>query len=144
MANRLFNTLFSITFVIIIYFLTYVMYLLFYPFKTIDVLNDPMPVLTPVVKSGESVTYMVDYCRFVGGPGRIYRTITGPSNVPIPPVDSVTKVGCRKTKVSVIVPKGIPVGKYTIHIVHEFQVNPLRKVTGVQDTQEFTVIEGDK
>lgn len=43
---------------------------LLYPYKTIEV-EEPMKILTPVIKAGDPIEYEVSYCKFKGRPGAI-------------------------------------------------------------------------
>lgn len=120
--------------------LTYIFYLLFYPFQTVTI-RQPIPVITKTVKQGDDIIYAPYYCRYFQGSGRVYRTIVGKEFIPTATVDTVTQLGCSTVKIHLATPRNIEPGTYHIQIVAEFQVNPLRIIHVSYYSENFEIIK---
>ena len=123
-------------------------YLMLYPFKTIEVYNQPVPVLTPQAGVGEVVQYDLSYCKFVNKTARITRQLIGkvenPDGYDVISVDdkavtSNAPPGCAQIKSSIVVPAKTPPGRYYLQVTSAYEVNPQRTIEVTWRTQEFEV-----
>lgn len=132
-------------------------YFTFYPYKTIEIFNQPVPVLNDIpVRAGEVVFYKTQFCKYTNVFATISRHLTGSngltitqgsqrSDLPATLVGDDPAYPCSKTNPltrisgSFIVPENIPAGIYHLKVIAEYQVNPLRKLPYIFETQEFKI-----
>lgn len=118
----------------------YIGYMRFYPFKTVDVYNNPFPVVNKPVMAGGVLAYEVNYCRFTDAVAHSSRTLIGPTIITISETDTSTDAGCRKTTITnTIIPSYAPPGIYYLKIDSCYLVNPLRNICHHFKTEEFEV-----
>jgi len=119
-----------------------VIYWLVKPYDTIKFTKEEFRVQTPIVKQGNYLSYIIDYCKdnkFVPivttsyVDGIIYQT----PNTPQPFYGN----GCEPKNFLVYIPKALPPGKYYLDHVFTFQVNPIREVRVEAKTEMFEVIK---
>lgn len=134
--------IFVITIALLLLF--YFGYLLLQPFTPPTVTPYPIPITNKdkVVHYGEPIQTKVVSCVFYAVPvtasvryqdaaGRFYLFASH---------DSVNKKGCTESVQNRDpVPTSLPPGKYIIYVTAVFHVNPLKEVTKVYETEEFTV-----
>lgn len=123
-------------------FLLYIAFLLFKPFRIPTVSPDPIPIVNKIVHYGEAIQSKTRSCvfsptpvttsvRYQNSEGRVYFFSSH---------DSVGVVGCKdSTQNRDPIPSSLPPGKYVIYITAIFHVNPLRDVSHVYQTEEFTL-----
>lgn len=119
----------------------YVLFLLFWPFKTLE-FNQPMlKVLNTdhVVKQGEDLKYEVDYCRFTTKQARIVRNLQDGILYILPTEYTQQPTGCQVVYLTIEIPKAVAPGKYTLHQSIEFELNPLRTDQKEINSEPFTV-----
>jgi len=119
-----------------------VIYWLVKPYDTIKFTKEEFRVQTPVVKQGNYLSYIIDYCKdnkFVPivttgyVDGIIYQT-------PDTPQPFYTN-GCQSKNFLVYIPKALPPGKYYLDHIFTFRVNPIRNIRVEARTEMFEVIE---
>lgn len=122
------------------------MFFVFYPFKTFVVnrayVNNPIPVGgdLPTVKTGETLFYSVDYCRYTDKGSSVHRQIVSDASaIPYPPVTSVSKTGCHVVSIPLPISDVTPPGVYKLRVSATFQVNALREITTNFETNSFRV-----
>jgi hypothetical protein len=125
--------------------MVYVFYLISYPIKTIDVLNQPMPV-TPneIVRGSSDFTVEIHYIKYIDAD-----------------IHTARHIECKDGNLVTMTPdeRSFPVGEHIITTNHTkipdktsldecklvytvtYQFNPLRSVTQVFETEYFQVIE---
>ncbi len=114
---------------------------LLYPYKPL-VLNTPkFKVLTPIVKQGGVLQYVSDYCKYMKLSATTTRSFVNGIIYNVPSIDTNRPCGCFKTTFQVDIPKELPVGKFYMHLIYKYKVNPIRTIVVEQNTEEFTVIE---
>jgi hypothetical protein len=117
-----------------------VTYWLVYPYKT-TVFKDAMfPVVTKVVKSGANIEYISNYCKYINLPALATREFRNQLIFTTPSVITNRDLGCHVLSFTIPVPLELPPGKYILHQVYEYQVNPIRTVVLQHDTEPFTVV----
>lgn len=134
--------------------LLYVAVLMFWPFKTVDILNNPFPVLNSPIKAGDIIKWEVHSCRHTGATAEVVRTLIaddvtpGTSSlvrIPLNNDSSRLEKGCTKhITANTVIPVSTPPGDYHIEINISYQVNPFKKVERQYETQSFQVLESDK
>ena len=121
--------------------LLYVLYLLIWPFQTIQVNTQLNKVLTPVVTAGEDVVFLFDYCRITERPSTITRTLRNDAfSAPLGVINSSAVPGCYVLEARVPIPGTIPPGRYFVYSVNVTEVNPLRTIAVPHSTEPFEVI----
>ena len=94
-----------------------------------------------VFKTGEPVTYGLDYCKYRSVPATLQAHFVDTAIIEMPVFKSNVPVGCGKIIMSDNhVPKLLPSGKYYLRVDIDYQVNPLRKVTVSIRTKDFQII----
>ena len=116
-------------------------YWLLYPYKIVEFKDTVFPVMNKVVKRGQLVTYTSNYCKYMDKPAIVTRTFKNELIFLSPSTITNRPLGCNTIVVSVLVPSELPVGKYFMEQVYQFEVNPLRKITIIENTEEFEVVE---
>jgi hypothetical protein len=123
--------------------LIYIGYLIFYPFKTVDYVNTPFPVLNPnkTVQMGDAVRYRVSYCRYTPLVTNVTRLLENDIIYNLTSGTINTPVGCGTTVNTVLIPKGVIPGIYRIVSTATWRLNPLREINKTVETESFTVTE---
>jgi hypothetical protein len=113
-----------------------------YPYKPIVFTNLPFPVDKTVYKPKDILQYKVEYCKntnlipivtryFVNG--IVYLASSNPA---------VQKPkGCGSTTVQIVVPESLMKDTYYLKINYRYQVNPIRTVNVMGETEKFAIIE---
>lgn len=115
-------------------------YQAFYPFKTVNIENPShLTVLTPRVKVGEDLVYVIKYCRYFSGVAKVYRNLIGPDRIPTAITESATQPGCRQANSHINVPLSTTPGTYQMQARAEFQINPQRVISVNYQTENFEV-----
>jgi len=115
---------------------------LVYPYTVTDMYNQPFPVDKEIYKSGEYITYTVDYCKYHPISPTLSRSFVDGLIYNIP--DSIGNIytpGCGSTKVLIYIPIALPPGQYAVHTTFRWSVNPLKTIETTTRTQKFTVIK---
>ena len=136
------NAALFVTLTLVILTLLYGAYLALWPFKTLEVYQNPMPVLNSPVRRGGPVKMRVDYCKFTTAPFDISWQLVNDRVffLEVKPTDLPT--GCRNVVVSpVIIPKDVPLGEYIIRNKVTYYLNPRRRVTLEFKTEPFVVVK---
>jgi len=123
-----------ITLVLVIYWLAFQESPLLFNTKTFKV-------LTPVVKQGETLRYVSDYCKKKDYTFIVTRTFENSIIYVNPSFVSKRDVGCNKVEIGVQIPNELPPGKYNIKVTYQTNINPIRVETVVQKSDKFTVIK---
>lgn len=110
-----------------------------YPYKTIEWKTDKFPVKEKVIKRGDNLVFISDYCKYIDLPATVTRSFINDFAYVATPTITYAKKGCNKMAVVVKVPKELPSGKYYIHNKFTYKVNPIRSITLVHDSEEFIV-----
>lgn len=121
----------------------YVGYLLFHPFKTMDVV-EPIKIVNEnkEVKVGEPIKSELEFCRYTDRIATVTTVLEGPIQITYPPKESRLDPGCRTiVGGSTSVQEYTPPGEYRLKIVAEYKMNPIRTITKVFYTEEFNVVE---
>ena len=128
-------------FIIITIFIVWIVGLFIYPYKLVKFNDDKFPVLTPIVRAGEELQFQVDFYRYTKLPTKVsrqlindyvyYYTEITASN----PQGHIDKIG------TVTIPSNIEPGVYFLRNIYKYEVNFLRTITIVKDTEKFEVIK---
>jgi hypothetical protein len=110
-----------------------------YPYKPIT-FNEPHQVLTKEVKRGEHLVYQVNYCKNTKSIPTITKIFVDGIIYAVPEIVAVDReTGCNIQQVQMYVPKALPDGEFYVKISYKYQVNPLRSITVVTQTEKFTI-----
>lgn len=119
----------------------------FYPYDPISTSPKPYKIVFPqdkIVRQGGYLTYQFDYNKtskvlpiirrqFVDG---IVFNVAGSSS------PTVTDVGKGTARVQIKIPETLPPGSYYLHIIAEYEMNPIRTIFYESSTEEFEVVSG--
>lgn len=148
-------------FLLVLYFL----FLLHFPFKSIEInwnklaqdypvaAQHILPIANKPVKKGQSAEIIIDFCKFTDSPAnsiyqlswedggsRSYAVINNETSAGSP--GSYFKPSCRSIEDrSAVIPKWIEPGEYQIHIDTTYEVSPFQKKRIHLTTEDFEVIE---
>ena len=116
-------------------------YLLLFPFKTVDYLNSPFPVLNAnkTVEAGGQLQYQVNYCRYTESPAQVTRFLQNNIVYNLPDSDIKSNMGCNTVVTTIEIPKEVTCGEYKIMNSVRFEVNFLRTITKNVETEIFVV-----
>lgn len=116
-----------------------IIYWLIYPYRLL-VFNDPsFPVQTKTVKQGGVLSYTSDYCKYTNNPASVSRVFQDQIIFSVPSQITNRPNGCNVITVGVPVPFELPPGQYILRNVYQYQPNPLRTITIMENTETFTV-----
>lgn len=121
--------------------LGYFAFLLFYPFETIVVHNEPFPIKNAPVTAGQIVIYTVDYCRYTDVDAEVTRTLVGDVSISLGKTDAHFPKGCAvKDVADSVIPSFAPPGHYYIQIDSSYKINKLRSIEKHFRTSVFDVV----
>jgi len=129
-----FASLFSAIFLILVY-----IYWTWIP-KTPLVFNSDVKVLTPKVRSGEYISYSLDYCKNVSLPATLTKEFIDGVIFATPPIVVNNPKGCNKTVGQTLVPN-LPSGIYELRFSYIYKLNPIKEVTVVTTSTKFEIME---
>lgn len=114
---------------------------LYFPSNPVDFAPGKQKVLTKTVKQGNHVVYIASFCKHSSVIPTIQKSFIDGFIYATPPVIGIEMTeGCHSLTVRLYVPQSLPVGRYKIHSVYRYQVNPIRTVDKVTETEDFYVI----
>lgn len=103
----------------------------------------PYKVLTPKVRVGDQLVYVVDSCKYLKVTGIVSRSFVDGVRYPSITSSGIVKPGCSKTKVAIQVPNYVVPGIYHVDLSVQYQINPFRTDTYNFYTENFEVIGGE-
>jgi hypothetical protein len=139
MTNKIKYLLAKATLLITTVFICVVAYWLLYPYKLLEIKNNPVPISATTVEGGEYISYTLDFCRFTDLPATVTRQFidgvvyTTPTII----VQDTARCGSRETLVRV--PPTLLPDTYHMHIIIQIKVNPIRTMTYRFETQPFEI-----
>jgi hypothetical protein len=126
----------SAIFLIVLYFFWSI-----YPYNPITIKNSPFPVLEKQIKAGDTLTYIVDYCKDRDYEALVTRTFEDGIEYSVPANASNKSIGCHKINVGLITPKTLPPATYWLEVKYSYKVNPIRTIEVVSKTQLFKIVK---
>jgi len=138
------NTSYKIIIVLLVLaglLLSFMIFSMVYPFKTVDYLVQPFPILNEnkTVRVGEDVMFKVDYCRYTNKPTKVIRSLVNDIIYTLSTSEMSNPVGCNNSVGIVNIPDVVP-GIYHIESKATWVINAFRTITKVVETEEFEVI----
>jgi hypothetical protein len=123
------------------------MYWSLYPYQMSDIIifkDDSHRMTETVLHQGDETTYLVDYCKFENPPATVEKFFI--DGITFRSADAVSKLqlGCHKELVPLSIPTTLPPGQYKYQIIAAYQVNPIRKLILVRETNQFTVLRAEE
>lgn len=140
MINKL-----SILFLIVSFsFLAIVLWLTLVPVKVVEFKNaNNLKVLTPRVKAGDNVKFLIEFKKFKDLKGVSVRTLRCPTTFDDLPVTTGKQapIGEDSIEVTIPIPLGVvPSKDCKVNIFLEYQVNPFHKESYTISTHKFEVV----
>lgn len=116
----------------------------YWNFSGRDVLKfnkEPIPVKPLFVKSEESITLEVDFCKVNGVPGEVERRLVSEeTEISAKTVIESQPKGCYKYELPIPIPPQTPPGKYFIKYRVTYKTNPLHTVVEEVNSELFQVV----
>jgi len=117
-------------------------YWLIHPYQPIVFNKLPFKVDKKVIKAGEELTYNIDYCKHNSIIPNITRYFVDEIVYLLPPVTALAKnSGCHTNKILVSIPPTLPPSTYYLKLNYRYQVNPIRTIDVIAETEKFEVIK---
>jgi hypothetical protein len=114
-------------------------YWLLYPYKTIE-FKTPFPVANKVLEGGAYISYKVDYCKHTKVVPTLSKYFVDSLVFEVPEGIALNNpLGCHTNQVSMYIPRSLPPGEYFIKTVYHYQINPVRAINVIGETEPFTV-----
>lgn len=110
-----------------------------YPYKTIDFRNLPYKTDKENYVQGEYSFYEVTYCKYTDVMPTLKRQFVDGIIFAVPNSKAVLYMGCRTSKVPFQIPESLPPGRYKLTIELTYQMNPIRKITAMNESNYFQV-----
>lgn len=111
-----------------------------YPYKTVVFNKVTFPVEPKTIKAGNTLTYTVDYCKYTDIVPTVTRYIVNGIISELSTNPALKKeIGCAVTKVQIVIPETTEADTYFLKMNYEYQVNPIRKINVIADTEKFVV-----
>ena len=117
------------------------LYWMFYPYKTLTVVNSPVPVSPAAISSGEPLTLQLELIKGTSKPGRVTANLINDVVIDFPVRWIVFPKGPCKRNFLMEIPKYAPPGEYYIRFIVHYKMNPIRTIDVVFETQNFTIEE---
>jgi len=122
-----------------------------YPWKGIEIYNQPYEVLTPEVVQGEYVKYHIEYCRFTNVDSLVLHQLIDDEGTTFRIIDSVQIAsvntegirlteGCGELNKAVLIPHFIEPGTYQLEESVSYKINPFHTTSYKFITEPFEVI----
>jgi hypothetical protein len=118
-----------------------VTYWLTYPYEPLVFQDEKFPVINKIIKRGEMVVYTSNYCKYADLPALVTRTFKNELIFLTPTSITNRPIGCNSITIAVTIPKELPSGIFRLENTYEFQVNPIRKIIVLEDTEDFQVVD---
>lgn len=134
------NKMSELSLVIIAIVFIALLYMLFWPIQTIELQDNPIPVLTKSVVAGDILKYKFTYTKYTKKRCVAHRVLLNDTLINLPAISSIAPIGTHTVTVTVKIPEYAPPGKYILRTKLVYQVNPLRTIERVFDTEEFEVL----
>lgn len=122
-------------------FLLYIAYWTLFPFRGLEVKNEPVPVDRKIVTQGDSLIYYMDFCRYTDKPAIVTRKFVDGIVFTTDPQAVASPAGCGERGVLVNIPENLPPDTYTLKILVQIKINPLRTLTTEFVTEKFEVVK---
>ena len=116
---------------------------LFYPYRILEVSNEPYPVEHQQILVGEVQHYTIVFCKsgnYVAKQTRVLLQTQTNEYINLDTSVIYSEEGCRESKLSVKIPSYVEPGTYKIVAYIDYQPNFLRTVAYKFETQEFDII----
>lgn len=118
-----------------------VIFWLVYPYKVLEIKDPVFPVVNKTVKQNGELKFVSNYCKYLDITCKTSRFFLNEIIYYIPQTTSHIKIGCQKITISVHVPDTLPPSIYYLQNIYEYQVNPIRTITVIKNTEKFRVIK---
>ncbi len=119
------------------------MYMLYWPVRTIEPRTQPYKVVTQTVAVGKPILYVVDSCKYVDLPALVTRQLVNDNGQQqtLPSTTSNVPTGCNKSISSTtVIPVGTPLGRYHLDLTLTYQINSFRQTVVRVSTERFDVV----
>ncbi|OGO14258.1 MAG: hypothetical protein A2Y53_03890 [Chloroflexi bacterium RBG_16_47_49] len=118
-----------------------IIYWMVFPYRVIEWNSDYFPIVTKTATQGGSITFIADYCKYRDMSATISRSFINDIIYTTPESTTQRQTGCHVVNIVVPIPQELPPGNYYIQTVYKYDVNPIRSITLIHNTDQFTVVE---
>ena len=134
--NNILYKIGNISIVLSILLIGYLVFQLFYPFKTMDI---KFTLLNNTVKAGEELEYKVDYCKYTNKQATISIAIVDGILYTLPPFEGAFEKGCGSFIHHIRIPEQMHEGEAHFMSTLEYRMNPLRTIVKRFKSDKFLV-----
>ena len=142
--KTLYNWMVGVSFVIVVIFIVYCLFVYIFPPNVVDTKTEFMPVLNQnkEVKKGGTAKILLEYCKFLPIETRIVTKVEDGVRWELPDRTSNFATGCGSVEIDIAIPKEIPVGE-KVRIFRElyFKVSPFTEVKEIQKSEFFIIVD---
>jgi hypothetical protein len=140
-TRKLLNLMAFLSLAVVTLSITIVFYWLLYPYNPVTFTGENYTIFPKEVKRGETVNYISDYCKYIDIPAVVTRQYIDGLIFIAPSATINRPMGCHKAIFSTTIPSSLPLGEYKMRMIYVFKVNPIKEITIIKDTEQFTVIK---
>jgi hypothetical protein len=118
---------------------------MFYPYKTIT--QEPKPfklVGSNVTTQGGVISYEYSYCKYTDKQATVSKQFVDGLTFQSEDIATVLDKGCGHVHRQINIPETLPPGEYKMRIIAVYDMNPLRQIEIVNETEEFKVLAQEK
>ena len=112
----------------------------FWPYKLLTFQN-PVKVLTPVVKAGDAVTLEVHYCKYTNLSAIVSTKIVDDTVTTLPEIATNNPRGCHIIRTQIAIPEFLDPGPHHIERKIVYHPNFFREITIPYNSEVFTVVK---
>jgi hypothetical protein len=141
LAERILFDTSLIVLILSIFFMFLIIFWLLQPSKILTIYNEPIPTLHDGATPGNTVIFVINYCKSTSDKGYVTWEIVGQNSVTLLPsyMDNTEK-SCNKQLLDpVVVPPELKPGIYYIVWQVTYPVNPLKKEYTEFRSRDFTI-----
>lgn len=113
----------------------------FYPYNPVEFKSNVYPVMNEnhTVKHGEILKYEIDYCKYTDQLPVLSKKYIDGIVFETPLGRGIIIKGCHKQIIDNVVPDTLVPGEYYMQIVIDYEVNPIRHIIYVNNTEKFII-----
>ena len=139
--NKIFICISYLTILTVLGLMVLFLYWMIAPYKPIIFNNLPFKVMNKTVRQGKLLIYTADFCKYNHLVPVAKKSFVDGVIFSLPTEIVLAKdMGCKVMHFSLIIPETLPEGEYVLKITYRYQVNPIRTVDVLTETERFTVL----
>lgn len=111
------------------------------PVQVLSIYNAPLPLVKTKIKPGDTLEYLIDYCKHLSISGTVKRSLINTTLVQYSETEAAAPPGCKKgIRVGIPLPLYLTPGKYKLVTRIDYKTSILHTETYIFETQEFEIL----